>query len=247
MTEDRIRKSEKNQPRWKRMMFKGHKVWLQLDGSGQPVVENNKVLIKYRLDHEYQYWVSEKAVEPINPRHLKKQNTGKKPGHPEGSIKRGDPFQAFLTAGPVKEESVLPGSIVIYTDGASSGNPGPAGIGIVMRYGEHTKEISRHIGIATNNIAELMAIKVALEAVRTTDIPVRLYTDSRYCYGLLILGWKPRRNEALVAAIKKLMKRFQDLKIIKVEGHVGIAANEQADRLARAAARKKPRSNVAGL
>ncbi|MEA3417444.1 MAG: RNase H family protein, partial [Thermodesulfobacteriota bacterium] len=52
-------------------------------------------------------------------------------------------------------------TISIYTDGASSGNPGPSGIGILLRFKDHEKEISRNIGTATNNIAELEAIKTA--------------------------------------------------------------------------------------
>jgi ribonuclease HI len=83
-----------------------------------------------------------------------------------------------------------------------------------------------------------MAIKTALEAIRTTDIPVRLYTDSQYCYGVLVLGWKAKRNEVLVRAIKKLMKQFRDLKVLKVEGHAGVPLNEHADELARAAVTK---------
>jgi ribonuclease HI len=106
----------------------------------------------------------------------------------------------------------------------------------VLRFGSHEKEISKHIGISTNNVAELMAIETALKAIRTTDIPVRLYTDSQFCYGLLSLGWKPKRNKKLVSAVRAVMKRFKDLKILKIEGHVGIDDNERADRLAREAA-----------
>lgn len=220
----------KDQPDWKRMMFKCQKVWLHVDADQRPIVENNKVLIKYQLDQDYEYRVPEKAVQPIDPARLKKKARPKKsaPGAP-----------LYKPARDVKE-SAHPGTIVVYTDGASSGNPGPAGIGIVLRFGAREKEISRHIGIATNNIAELMAIKAALKAIRTTDIPVRLHTDSQYCYGLLTLGWKAKRNEALITAIKKLMKQFKDLKILKVEGHAGIAANERADYLARAALNKDP-------
>jgi ribonuclease HI len=208
---------------WKRMMFKGNKVWLCVDDDQQPVVQNNKLLIKYQLDQDHEYWVRQDSVEPIDPRWLKKKvpkdNSHRHPSSirdPEGS--RDQP--------PLK-------SIVAYTDGASSGNPGPAGIGIVLRFGSHEKEISESIGIATNNVAELTAIRTALKAIRTTRIPVRLYTDSQYCYGLLSLGWKPKRNEGLVAAVRKLMRRFEDLKVLKIEGHAGIDDNERADRLAR--------------
>lgn len=125
--------------------------------------------------------------------------------------------------------------ILIYTDGASSGNPGPAGIGILLQYKGKSKEISRYIGVSTNNIAELTAIETALSALRRTDIPIRLHTDSGYALGLLTLGWKPKKNQELVERIKKQMTRFKRLEIIKVPGHSGVAGNETADKLATSA------------
>ena len=208
---------------WKRMMFKGHKVWVSLDDKQQPFVRNNKVLIKYQLDQEHEYWVRPEALAPIDPSHVKKKSAGKR--RPRRASQQPAPNDL-----PDKSPS---NAIHAYTDGASSGNPGPAGIGILLRYGSQEKEISRHIGIATNNVAELMAIKTALQAIRTKHLPVRLYTDSAYCHGLLSLGWKPKRNEKLVASTKTLMEQFNDLKILKVQGHVGIQDNERADRLAR--------------
>lgn len=210
---------------WKRMMFKAMKVWLRVDDDQQPVVHNNKVLIKYQLDQDHEYRVRKEAVEPIDHARLKKKTPRNKHDH-----------RPSLTGEPEDLSDLSPPkTILVYTDGASSGNPGPAGIGVVLRFGSHEKEVSRHIGIATNNVAELTAIKTALKAIRTTHIPVRLYTDSQYCYGLLSLGWKPKRNEKLVAAIKKLMGQFKNLKILKIAAHAGIDDNERADRLAREA------------
>lgn len=199
---------------WKRMMFKGNKVWLGVDDEQQPIVQKDKVLIKYQLDQDHEYWVRQESVKPIDPAKLKKKAASDdKPSAP-----RDEP---------------PPESILAYTDGASSGNPGPSGIGVVLRFGSHEKEISKHIGITTNNVAELTAIQAALKAITATEIPVRLYTDSQYCYGLLSLGWKPKRNEKLVATVRGMMKRFKDLRILKIEGHAGIDDNERADRLAR--------------
>jgi len=214
---------------WKRMMLKGHKVWLWTDVDQQPVVHNNKVLIKYQLDQDHEYWVRREVVEPIDPARLKKKVSKAKSDHQLSPIQDTESLR----------DHPPPKSIVIYTDGASSGNPGPAGIGIVLRFGSYEKEISEHIGIATNNVAELTAIKTALKAIRITEIPVQLYTDSQYCYGLLSLGWKPKRNEKLVAAVRELTGRFKNLRILKIEGHVGIDDNERADRLAREAATRQ--------
>ncbi|MDY6990541.1 MAG: ribonuclease H [Thermodesulfobacteriota bacterium] len=209
---------------WERMMFKGHKVWLAVDNHQHPIVKNHKVLIKYQKDQDYEYWVPQKAVQTIDPNRLTKK------GRPKKTAGRAVPGRSPSPTAPDQ-----PGTIVVYTDGASSGNPGPAGIGVVLRFESREKEISTYIGTSTNNMAELMAIKTALEAIRTTHIPVNLYTDSQYCYGLLVLGWKAKRNQELVTATKKLMKRFKQLSIRKVEGHAGIPDNERADRLARSA------------
>ncbi|RJQ81736.1 MAG: ribonuclease HI [Desulfobacteraceae bacterium] len=123
-------------------------------------------------------------------------------------------------------------AICVYTDGACSGNPGPAGIGIVLRYRGKSKEISRYLGQATNNIAELEAIRIGLLAVKNRDLPVLLFTDSSYAIGLLTRGWKARLNTALVEEIRRLAGAFKQLRFIKVKGHAGHPDNERADRLA---------------
>ena len=85
------------------------------------------------------------------------------------------------------------------------------------------------------NIAELEAIRTALLAVKNTDMPVRIFTDSSYAHGVLSLGWKPKKNRELINSTKKIMEKFSELKLVKVKGHVGIEGNERADFLARAA------------
>ena len=126
----------------------------------------------------------------------------------------------------------MAGAICIYTDGACSGNPGPAGIGVVMLYKGHRKEISRYIGLATNNIAELEAIKAGLESVRNPNLPIVLYTDSSYSLGLLTKGWKAKQNQELVQKVRLLVNRFKNLHFVKIKGHAGHPENERADRLA---------------
>jgi ribonuclease HI len=120
----------------------------------------------------------------------------------------------------------------VYTDGASSGNPGPSGIGVLLRYGSHEKEISTYIGIATNNIAELEAIRVGLSFIRNPTLPVRVYTDSSYALGLLAKGWKARKNQELVANIRKMVSEFKDILFVKIKGHSDDAGNERVDGLA---------------
>jgi ribonuclease HI len=206
-------------PEWKRMRFKYNKVWLAVDSSGKPVEENGKVLIKYQLDQTHEYWVRRSHVKPLDSDPVTTQHTQK---------------DAPQTQTGDTEE------ILIFTDGASSGNPGPAGIGVVLRFGKYEKEISEYIGLATNNIAELKAIQAGLLAVKKTELPVRILTDSRYAYGVLALGWKAKANHEMVQSIKKTMKKFKNLKIVKIKGHAGDEGNERADLLATSAIKHSP-------
>ena len=219
------------EPTWKRMMFKGCKVYAEVDESGKIRAQNGRVTIKYQLHQKQEYQARADAVHgideapPIKSTPLKK--TTKK-----RSSKNGGP--------PSLPKDAHERGIVIYSDGACSGNPGPAGIGVVLQHKDHKKELSRYIGQATNNIAELEAIKAALEEIKDPTLPVYLHTDSAYCQGLLVKGWKAKQNKELVEAVRKEIARFQQLTIIKVAGHAGIEGNERADQLACEAIEKKP-------
>jgi len=129
--------------------------------------------------------------------------------------------------------------VVIFTDGASSGNPGPSGIGVLFRHRGREKEIARFIGITTNNVAELEAIRTALVELKTTRLPVRIFTDSTYAQGVLSRGWKAKKNEALIRAIRKRMADFRDLQILHVKGHAGDAGNERVNLLAVSASKQR--------
>jgi len=211
---------------WKRMQFKKNKVWAATNGSKKLLVKNGKVLIKYQLNQDYEYWVHEKNVKPIS------NCQSRKPTKIKPAQKKKGKTRLF-------KETIPPDTVCIFTDGASSGNPGPSGIGVLLKYGKHEKEISKYIGIATNNIAELEAINTGLLELKKTDMPVRIFTDSSYAYGLLALGWKARKNQTIVNAIRDRIAKFKDLKIIKVKGHAGHVENERADFLATSAIKNK--------
>jgi ribonuclease HI len=211
---------EPDKPQWKRMQFKQNKVWLAVDNAGEPVEKNGKVLIKYQLDQPHEYWVRTDNIRPLDADAAETAMPGTiKPKAPGGGQK----------------------GICVFTDGASSGNPGPSGIGVVLRAGKHEKEISEYIGVATNNIAELKAIQVGLSALKNKNLPVRIFTDSRYAYGVLVLGWKARANNEMVESIKNMMKKFKNLEIVNVRGHAGDEGNERADFLATSAIKHFPR------
>jgi len=220
---------EKEKTGWKRMKFKKNKVWLNTDNNGQSIIKNGKVLIKYQLEQDYEYWVNKNNVKPIDPREDNKKVSNKKK-----LCKTSKKKALKLEKQPLVEQDM----ICIYTDGASSGNPGPSGIGILLLYGSHEKEISKHIGVATNNIAELEAIRVALLELKKTDLPVKIFTDSSYAFGVITLGWKANKNTELIKTIKKIISKFRNLKFYKVKAHAGINGNERADYLATSAVTK---------
>jgi ribonuclease HI len=124
-------------------------------------------------------------------------------------------------------------AIHVWTDGACSGNPGRAGLGVViLGDGSGEREISEYLGDATNNIAELTAILRGLQAVSDRTRPVIVYSDSAYSIGLLTKSWKAKKNVELVDELRALTRTFRDLRFVKVAGHAGIALNERVDQLA---------------
>ena len=130
-------------------------------------------------------------------------------------------------------------AIHVWTDGACSGNPGPAGIGVVVIDGKEQKELSEYLGEGTNNIAELTAILRGLEVVADKTRPVIVYSDSAYSIGLLTLNWKAKANQELVAKLRAKTKEFPDLKFVKVAGHAGVPLNERVDYLATSAVARR--------
>jgi ribonuclease HI len=136
--------------------------------------------------------------------------------------------------------------VIIHTDGACSGNPGPGGWGAILTFGNHEKELKGGEALTTNNRMELMAAIAALEALKR-PCTVDLYTDSQYLRGG-ITGWinswkrngwrtadkKPVKNVDLWQRLDAALARHT-VNWHWVRGHAGHAMNERADRLAREA------------
>ena len=135
-------------------------------------------------------------------------------------------------------------NVVIYTDGACSGNPGPGGWGAVLISGTHQRDICGGELATTNNRMELMAAIQALEALKR-PCKVELHTDSQYLRtgitewlpGWKAKGWKtaakkPVKNEDLWKRLDEARKRH-DVDWRWVKGHAGHELNERADGLAR--------------
>ena len=134
--------------------------------------------------------------------------------------------------------------VVIYTDGACSGNPGPGGWGVVMRWQGTEKEMYGFDPVTTNNRMELMAAIQALEALQRPTT-VSLHTDSKYLLDGItkwIQGWqrngwktaakKPVKNDDLWRRLTEAMRPHK-VNWVWVKGHAGDPGNERADALAR--------------
>ena len=137
-------------------------------------------------------------------------------------------------------------TIVIHTDGACSGNPGPGGWGAILHWKGHEKELSGAEAETTNNRMELMAAIAALEALKRRS-KVRLVTDSTYVrdgvtkwiHGWKRNGWKtaakkPVKNDDLWKRLDAIASKH-DVSWEWVKGHAGHPENERADQLAREA------------
>ncbi len=135
-------------------------------------------------------------------------------------------------------------TVDIFTDGACSGNPGPGGWGVLLRYGDTEKELCGGEGATTNNRMELLAAIEAIEALKHPS-RVRLHTDSTYVKdgitrwigGWKTNGWKtaarkPVKNVDLWQRLDAAAARHE-IEWRWVKGHAGHPDNERADRLAR--------------
>jgi ribonuclease HI len=136
--------------------------------------------------------------------------------------------------------------IEIYTDGSARGNPGPGGYGIVMKYGNHRKEISQGFRHTTNNRMELLAVIVALEQLKYKGSRVVLYSDSSYVCSAVNEGWinvwekkgfRKTKNPDLWRRFIKIYKQH-NVEFVWIKGHSDNPENEKCDRLAVAASKE---------
>ncbi|WP_443939217.1 ribonuclease HI [Pedobacter sp. MW01-1-1] len=137
--------------------------------------------------------------------------------------------------------------IEIYTDGAASGNPGPGGYGTILRAGPHYKELSGGFRLTTNNRMELLAVIKGLEALKSLNQTVMVYSDSKYVvdavekkwvFGWLSKGFKDKKNKDLWMRFLELHK-LHKVSFTWIKGHNNHPENERCDRLAVAASQDK--------
>ncbi len=139
--------------------------------------------------------------------------------------------------------------VEIYTDGACSGNPGPGGYGVILKYGGREKELSGGYALTTNNRMELLGVIKGLEALKR-PCEVTLYSDSKYVVDAINLGWvhkwkksgwmrdrnSPAKNRDLWEKVLELSKTHR-IRWVWVKGHASNTYNNRCDKLAVAASR----------
>lgn len=135
--------------------------------------------------------------------------------------------------------------VIIYTDGACSGNPGPGGWGTILLYKDIKKELSGRSEITTNNIMEITAVIEGLKQLKF-ECEVEIYSDSAYVVNAFNNGWiynwmknnwktsgkEPVKNKELWQELYQLTKRHK-VRFIKVKGHSDNELNNRCDELAR--------------
>ena len=135
--------------------------------------------------------------------------------------------------------------LIIYTDGASRGNPGPGGYGAILKWGATEKELSQGYRRTTNNRMELLAVIAALESLKKEGLDITVYSDSQYVVKAVEQGWLKnwvatdfkggKKNKDLWLRFFALSKKHR-IKFVWVKGHASNAYNNRCDILATTAA-----------
>jgi ribonuclease HI len=211
---------------WVRRILRGNTVFVRAGADGALATDKDgRVDVTYKYDGSAKiYRASAKNLEPGSDAEVLPD------------LERVEVAPANVEKG-AKGEKGEKDQIVVYTDGACSGNPGPMGIGVVVLDNGTRREISAYLGEGTNNIAELTAVEraLALMADEARTRPIALHTDSSYVIGVLAKGFKAKANVALITRLRERVRRFPHLRFVKVEGHAGVPENERCDALAREA------------
>jgi ribonuclease HI len=217
---------------WVTATLKGQKVLARASADGSLVASSGRVEIRYKPTDGRAYHASQANLTVVPGELFPDEHcvTGEAVPRTKEEKKVASAKKAEASL-----ESLPKDAFVAYADGACSGNPGPAGLGVLLTGPDgKTYESYEYLGSATNNVAELTAILRVLEAVPQGP-PLVIHTDSQYSIGVLTKGWKAKANVELVAKIVALVKARRGLKIVYVPGHAGVAGNERADELARTA------------
>jgi ribonuclease HI len=218
-------------------------VYARATPSGELLVDDGRVEIRYNPNDGKMYRAGAGNLTVSDPTALADDTCGpaeavgaavKKASTSKGSKKKKRKKAAHPP--PVTEAS--DGEVIAYTDGACSGNPGPAGLGVVLLRSGSRLELYEYLGQGTNNVAELTGVLRALQELQPGERAI-IHTDSTYSIGVATKGWKAKANKELVAELRQELSRHQNVELRYVKGHAGIPLNERADELARRAVEER--------
>jgi ribonuclease HI len=239
---------------WARALLRGQKVLARAKADGSLDAQGGRVEVRYRPNDGRAYQAAARNLELIPGESLladdacapaeaapPKSGTSDKTDKASKANRadRSEERKNVAAAKALAPGAVPAGAWTVYADGACSGNPGPAGVGIVLVGPDGAiAEGFEYLGIATNNIAELTGILRAAEIVPDGAAAV-VHTDSQYSIGVLTKGWKAKANQELIAGVKGALALRRGWRIVYVPGHAGVPLNERADELAREAVRTR--------
>ncbi len=219
---------------WVRATLRGQRVLARATAAGALDAQGGRVEIRYRPTDTRAYQAAVRNLEGVETELLPDETCVAGEVTPKKDPKAKKAKAAADVASTVHADNAF----IAYTDGACSGNPGPAGWGAVLvPPGGSPIEGYGYLGAATNNVAELTAILKTLECIPGGTPGIVLHTDSQYAIGVLTKGWKPKVNHDLIAQTKRALAKHPTCKFVYVPGHAGVPLNERADELAREAIR----------
>jgi len=219
---------------WVEAILRGQKVLARARDDGSFTVDGGRVEIRYKPNDGKAYRASAGNLERVQGGKVyPDEHAGPAEAPPETG-----PAAAKKKSGASAPAVTMKDAWIAYTDGACSGNPGPAGSGvIIVEPGGKIHEGFDYLGEATNNVAELTGILVALAAIPGDAKGVVIHTDSQYAIGVLTKGWKAKVNQELIRTIRAAIAARAMVRLVYVPGHAGVPMNERADELAREAIR----------
>jgi len=226
---------------WRHATIRGQRVFVRVTDGGHLDDKGGRVEIRYKANDPRAYHASVKNLDVDHATPVMPDDTcvAAEEAKPRSKPSRGAAKASKASAAPDSPPTTSTRGWIAYTDGACTGNPGPAGSGwVLVAPGGSPVESYAYLGEGTNNIAELTAILRALHDV-PRDHPLVVYTDSQYAIGVLTKGWKAKANKELIESIREELSDRPSVRFVYVPGHAGVPMNERADELAREAIRTR--------
>jgi ribonuclease HI len=220
---------------WRHATIRGQRVFARVNESGHLDDKGGRVEIRYKATDPRAYHAAVKNLVVDHATPVLPEDTCVPAEQPKLATSRTAAKGAKASSAAALTTSSR--GWIAYTDGACTGNPGPAGSGwVLVAPGGSPVEAYAYLGEGTNNIAELTAILRALHEV-PKDQSLVVHTDSQYAIGVLTKGWKAKANKELIEGIREELRGRTGVRFVYVPGHAGVPMNERADALAREAIR----------